>query len=224
MAGSTDRRTVVLGVIALALTGALLFGPGSTVVSAYDFTVTPRTTGWSALPGGEFDMQTAWTGYATALQPYYNTSAFTTFCLQNNQYWTPGGTYFVTLSDQTNHGDQQKLPSYAAYLFHVWNQGQLSQYRYSGSDQQRKEDAGQLQKAFWYLMGKAPKPADGTKAAAWLALPYDGWTGIGNVRVMQLYDANNGDHQDMLVELVPEPSSLCLLALGALGLVRRRKR
>ncbi len=103
----------------------------------------------------------------------------------------------------------------------------LDNYRYNDAAN-RTTDAGDLQMAIWAYMGQRlpSELAAGSKAKAWYDEASGKWANTGSVYVMQLYDAQKADHQDWLVEVVPEPGSIVLLACGALGalpLLRRRR-
>lgn len=47
--------------------------------------------------------------------------------------------------------------------------------------------------------------------------------GIGDLAIMTVQGGSGSPYTDALVSVVPEPASLGLLGLGALGLMRRRR-
>lgn len=135
-----------------------------------------------------------------------------------------------------NYGDP--LDPMTAYLYTQFATGQLSNYDFDNSSNQRKSDAGQLQNAVWYIEEEIIGPlVSGSKAEDWYnealeatTLGIDGeiWSGIGNVRVLNLYGTYSGGvvgtvHQDVLI-YVPVPAAviLGLLGLGAAGIKLRK--
>lgn len=133
-----------------------------------------------------------------------------------------------------------------AWLFSQFASGSLSGYDYTvGSG--RATDAGNLQKAIWWLeqessaySGIGDTEADATSAdnewldlaksqlgyASYLDMRTDDANGAYGVRVMNLYDLNGDRAQDML--MVPEPTTilagaLLLLPFAASTIRRFRK-
>ncbi len=128
------------------------------------------------------------------------------------------------------------ISSKTAYLYTQFSKGTLSNYDY-GNAALRAGDADSLQNAIWYLENELGTPALNTLGAqtqAWIneattAIANNQWSGIGNVRVLNLYtDSNfNSISQDQLYMLpVPEPETyaMMLAGLGLIGFVANRRR
>jgi hypothetical protein len=142
---------------------------------------------------------------------------FLTFCLEIDEYFTPGENLRVgSISDQalngglnTNSGDF--ISGTTAYMYTRFREG-ASQY----------SNGVLMQEAIWYLENER-----GTISTAALGLITDaqaqmqsiGWgtNYIGNVRVLNLYRGAGYTTyaQDMLtISSVPEPGMLLLIGLG----------
>src|SRR5687768_8101779 len=184
----------------------------------------PGTTG-----GGEFTI---------VVDP---TTSFVSFCLQMTEYINFTSAFNVdaistfAVSDPVLNGGnpldlhRDYLSAQTAYLYTEFRQGTLSGYYY-GSGPSRVTSANSLQKAIW--MFEQEIPIVGSNPFVMLAnnaISLGTWSGIGNVRVMNL-SRNGEEAQDQLMLVpgrditeVPEPASLILFGSGvSLAAMARR--
>ena len=156
--------------------------------------------------------------------------SFITFCLQMTEYIDFSNTFTVdsvnpyTLTDPAaNGGDasgRDDITAQTAYLYTMFRAGTLAGYNYVGA--LHAASANNLQRALWMFENELPM----NLANPFVQLANDAvsggvWSGIGNVRVMNL-SRHGVEAQDQLT-LVPEPASLVLVAGGLAAFVRRRR-
>lgn len=129
------------------------------------------------------------------------------------------------------------ISSKTAYLYTQFSKGTLSNYDY-GNATLRVADADALQNAFWYLeneLGSTTFNSLSTQTKAWIneattAIANNQWSGIGNVRVLNLYKDQNftqiSQDQLYMTTPVPEPETyaMMLAGLGLIGVIARRRR
>lgn len=169
---------------------------------------------------------------------------FGTFCLERSQRIRLDTAYTIQgLSDAADKGlpTEDALDSRTAYLYSNYYNGTLSDFNYTDFLEHRA-DADALQAAIWYLEGEVASLSG--QALDWVneataAIANGDWTGLGDVRVINLNYLENGQWkyvQDLLTvvggepppNIVPEPTTFAIWALlgGMVGLVYwpRRKR
>lgn len=195
--------------------------------------------------GGEFKVTSFTGGAALPSGPgvLESGSMFQTFCIETNEFLSHGTTYHWQLNTQavnggSGGGNPDPLDARTAYLFtKFWNGTLLDAANNSYLSANRVANANALQEAIWHLENETV--TTNSQALAWVneageatTLGADNqitWSGIGQVRVLNLWTNSNftGNAQDLLV-LVPTPTAslagMSLLAgMGVLGYVKRRR-
>ncbi len=175
--------------------------------------------GIGAFPGGAFWVKTSPSG----------SNLFETFCMEYNEHFSIGTGYFVgSISGSAVFGGvpngSDPLNVETAFLYYYFRVGLLDDLTNNGF-QYNEAGYTALQQAIWFFEGEGGS----TNLLTTLGSEHAGWSGIGNVRVMNLieYDANGNviNRQSQLM-LVPEASTIMLLGLGliTLGIVGRRRK
>ncbi len=93
---------------------------------------------------------------------------FQTFCIETGEYFYPGTTYNVTISDEIMYDGRQSpngepITVGTAWLYSQFTAGTLSGYDYNDSG--RTVSAGDLQQAIWYLQGEQTSLINGGSGA-----------------------------------------------------------
>lgn len=165
---------------------------------------------------------------------------------------TPGSHAYGGGGDHEGPPPGDNLGSRTAYLYQQFALGMLSGYTYGSTPSgglSRSETAGVLQRVIWALEDEGgyqaggfvqettgfygvqlDKEAEVDLANYWYSnMDIGSWTGIGNVRVLQLYGSYvagtySCNRQDQLYLAVPVPAAVLLgmLGLGAAGLKLRK--
>lgn len=167
--------------------------------------------------------------------------SFQSFCLEKQEWFSDKADSWVksvstaTLADPKSYGGvtRDPLSPETAWLFTQYSNHALSAYKPGTRD-----SANSLQNAIWYLEDEITEGelAGDAQALLWVAnaqraVGLGQWSGLGNVRVINLFRdsayTENAQDQLFMMTPVPEPDTVALLLAG-LGLagavVRRRKR
>jgi len=221
-------------VAAIAVVGGIC---GTAFADTPDFAVTPtlgsfgawNTPSWysGTYNGGEFNVAVHSPGTSYYQAAVANAAGggnnFSTFCVQQNQVFSPGGTYCVKADTQTDGGQDIPLTGAVAYLYHRWNSGTLTGYDYLNSTAEgRLSSAVDLQEVIWKLMyesaGGTPgdwyyggyqelpnyDPSHRSNQLAWYNLAKGtAWgSNVYNVRIMKMYSGPEltGPAQDFIYE------------------------
>jgi len=231
------------------LTTAALAALLAPLASAYDLNVTIRQGSFQVSPGGEFVAVTSPTtflgNYAATAKQQVNVNGqrvwgFSTFCLEKDENLSTAGNYVGNLSDKaqkggvnTDSGDPISLGT--AWLYYQFAKGTLAGYAYGTAPYDnaevtaRKTSAGALQNAIWILEEEQASASNTFIDAAMAALGTDlaglmaDANGAYGVKAINLYSANGGDRQDVLV-LPDGGTTLVMLGGGVLALAMLRRR
>lgn len=199
---------------------------------ATDGVATITTGAYTSLPGGEFTI-TPLSGNLgrTGMFADINTTTFQTFCVEVNEHFNPGSTqYNMTINTAAvlggSGGPSYPLDPRTAYLYWNFRNGTLSGYNYTNAAS-RRTSAAALQAAIWYLQGNQSGGANnGFVALANAAIANNDWSGIGDVRILNVYYPNGNRGQDQLTIIphpLPTPGAAALMGAGLLAAGRRRR-
>lgn len=165
-----------------------------------------------------------------------HSESFQTFCIETDEYSSNPMSIWVSTENingsagshawggGSNSDTGDNLDSKTAWLYTQFATGNLADYAYTGTVNglTRAQTAAALQYLIWTTEGEsgsvvnaiAPNAAQLALINNWNTLyGLSGWTGIGNVRVMQNSTLNGGAAQDFLF-LTPVPGAVLLGMFG----------
>ncbi len=169
---------------------------------------------------------------------------YSSFCLEKNQPIAIGYPYDVVVATEALPGGGNSGPTgpqggdlldpMTAYLYTEFRAGTLTGYHY-GPLADRAASAAALQEVIWHIEDEMTKTwTDGDSSLQdqfYTAALNSGWTGVGAVRVLNLYTPGHVGEEDyhqqdqLIIATIPAPGAGVLVCVG-FGLVnwyRRRK-
>jgi hypothetical protein len=187
--------------------------------------------------GGEFRAVSSGLSFMPIDLTGSQSGQFETFCVEKNEYFAFGNTYYVAVSTAAisggiGGGNPDPLDPKTAYLYQRFATASLANFTYDVSDggTARAASADALQHVIWYIEEEEPMAwTDGDNSLMDKyyqdAVTHAGST-IGDVRVLNMWGDETlraSPAQDQLV-LTPEPSTtlLAVIGMGLLGWTRRR--
>lgn len=226
---------------------ALLVGTQWAAAEVVTGTTVKFADGVGASPGGAFNGSVI-SGASGA----WNNS-FQSFCLEYSEHISLGNTPYLVggVTDHTvnaagaygtyagteagHTSTQDPISSSTAWLFTQFFTTGLSNTAVWGSGSQETKNTA-LQQAVWSLEGEPSGPMDSLAMSyvsqANAAVSSGEWSGIGNVRVLNLYSQDssgnytvNAQDQLYMVSSVPEPETYAMMLAGLAlvgGAARRR--
>jgi hypothetical protein len=241
------RNKTMKTLVRSAVAAALLVGTQWAAAEVVTGTIVKFADGVGNNPGGAFNGSVV-----SGASGSWNNS-FESFCLEYNENISFGTNYKV--GGVTNHtvnapgaygtysgsepghtSTKDPISASTAWLFTQFYTTHLSNTAIWGNANQTTKNTA-LQQAIWSLEGESfgsmSSLATSYKNLANAAVSSNAWSGIGNVRVLNLYSKDNqGNYtrhaQDQLymVASVPEPETYALLLAGLalVGGVARRRR
>lgn len=174
---------------------------------------------------------------------------FISFCVETTEFIQLNRWYNADLNTKSRYTNQD-LRSETAFLYTQFTTGDLSDYKYfdsGASDAAKVASTRALQELIWYFqdpagfaarygtnafqaggyfMGTGPHKA---LARAWYqevndALDGNQWSGIGKVRIINIWDNALGRQDTLTMIPLPAPVWLASVGLGLAGLVVMRNR